>query len=100
MEERSEASDETILGAVALRYDREAMSGAPKVVAQGRGEIAASILAAAEEAGVPIQRDADLLALLSAVDLGDEIPEAAFAVVAHLVSFLWGLNEERRADRA
>ncbi len=90
MDERKEPVER----AVALRYDRDSASGAPAVVAKGRGEIAASILRAAEDAGVPIHRDADLLALLSAVELGDEIPPEVYIAVAQLVSFLWSLNEE------
>lgn len=87
---------ETPARAVALRYDGEASSGAPEVVAKGRGAIAEAILAVATESGVPIRRDADLVELLSAVELGDEIPDEAFEVVAHIVAFLWGLNEDRR----
>lgn len=82
--------------AVALRYDAEAPDGAPEVVATGRGEVAERILEVAKEAGVPIHSDGDLLSLLAAVELGDEIPVEVYAVVAELISFLWALNEERR----
>ncbi|MDB2576006.1 EscU/YscU/HrcU family type III secretion system export apparatus switch protein [Planctomycetota bacterium] len=83
--------------AVALRYDRDAAEGAPSVVARGRGEIADRILETAIEAGVPIREDKDLLELLSMVELGEEIPVEVFGAVAQLISFLWGMNEERRA---
>jgi flagellar biosynthesis protein len=83
---------------VGLAYGRDS-SGAPRVVAKGRGEVAARILAAAEEAGVPVRRDRDLVQLLAAVDLGDEIPVEAYAAVAEVLAFLWRLNDELRAER-
>ncbi|MEM6674250.1 MAG: EscU/YscU/HrcU family type III secretion system export apparatus switch protein [Planctomycetota bacterium] len=83
--------------AVALRYDADAGERAPEVVAKGRGEVARNILETAAAAGVPIREDADLLELLSIVEVGDEIPVEVYAAVAQLVSFLWSLNEERLA---
>ena len=80
-----------ILGAVALRYDREG-AGAPEVVAKGRGEVAEAILSAARDHGVPVREDRDLLELLSACELGDEIPVELYEVVAELLSFLYRLN--------
>lgn len=84
------------VGAVALRYDRDG-AGAPEVVAKGRGEVAEAILAAAHRHGVPVREDGDLLELLSACDLGDEIPVELFEVVAELLSFLYRLNGDERA---
>ena len=64
--------------AVALRYDRgssEAQGGdAPQVVAKGRGVLAERILEIAREHDVPVRSDRDLVELLSACELGDEIP--------------------------
>ena len=80
---------------VGLGYARQGTS-APRVVAKGRGEVAARILAAAEEAGVPVRRDRDLAQLLAAVDLGDEIPAETYAAVAEVIAFLWRLNAECR----
>lgn len=84
--------------AVGLTYGRDS-SGAPRVVAKGRGEVAARILVAAEEAGVPVRRDRDLVQLLAAVDLGDEVPAEAYAAVAEVIAFLWRLNAELRDER-
>jgi len=84
---------------VGLAYSRSG-PGAPRVVAKGRGEVAARILAAAEEAGVPVRRDRDLAQLLAAVDLGDEIPAEAYAAVAEVIAFLWRLNSELREGSA
>jgi len=80
-------------GAVALRYDKAA-SAAPEVVAKGKGEIAEAILSSARQNGVPVREDADLLELLSACDLGDEIPAELYAVIAELLTYLYRLNGE------
>jgi flagellar biosynthesis protein len=78
--------------AVALRYERG--SAAPRVVAKGAGRLAESIVALAAEHGVPIREDRDLVALLSAVELGDEIPPEMYAVVAELLAWLHRCNGE------
>lgn len=77
--------------AVALRYDSGG-AGAPELVAKGKGEIAEAILASARAHGVPVREDADLLELLSACDLGQEIPTELYAVVAELLTYLYRLN--------
>ncbi|MEM7306697.1 MAG: EscU/YscU/HrcU family type III secretion system export apparatus switch protein [Planctomycetota bacterium] len=79
--------------AVALRYDPQARD-APDVVAKGRGEVAERILALADEHGVPVRRDTDLLQLLSVCDVGDEIPAELYAAVAELLAYLYRLNGE------
>ena len=76
--------------AIALKYDESAV--APSVVAKGRGEIAESILALAEMHDVPVREDGDLLQLLYACDLGDEIPVDLYAAVAELLAYLYELN--------
>jgi flagellar biosynthesis protein len=51
----------------ALRYTG---TGAPRVVAAGRGHVAATILETAGEAGVPVHKDAELADALAALALG------------------------------
>jgi flagellar biosynthesis protein len=77
--------------AVALDYEPSA-HGAPRVVAKGQGELAQRIIEIARANGVAIQRDADLAALLSAVDLDQEIPPEAFAAVAEILGYLYRAN--------
>ncbi len=79
--------------AVGLRYEGDE-SSAPRVIARGRGELAERILAVAEEHGVPVRRDPDLLQLLAVSQVGDEIPTEVYGAVAQLISFLWRLNAE------
>ena len=63
-------------------------SSVPRVIARGRGELAERILAVAEEHGVPVRRDPDLLQLLAVSQVGDEIPTEVYGAVAQLISFL------------
>ena len=79
-----------------------ALTGAPgrdvsapaRIVAKGQGALADQILELAFAAGVKVREDADLLALLAACELGDEIPPELFAVVAELLAYLYRVNGE------
>lgn len=77
--------------AVALGYDMQ-KNNAPVVLAKGQGEIAARIIALAEENGIEIRQDADLLQILKAVDINQEIPIEAFAAVAEIISYIYQQN--------
>lgn len=79
--------------AVALDYAREA-GGAPRIVAKGRGELAERIIELAAEHGVPLETNADLAELLGACDVGEEIPDELYIVVAELLRYLYALNGE------
>jgi len=78
--------------AVALEHapDSEA---APRVVASGRGFTADRILEIAFAKGVKVREDADLAEMLAAVDIGAEIPFAAFAAVAEILSYIYRANQ-------
>ncbi|HHW54615.1 MAG: EscU/YscU/HrcU family type III secretion system export apparatus switch protein [bacterium] len=73
--------------AAALKYDPEE-DGAPRVVASGRGLVAENIIARAREAGLPIQEDPDLAAVLCRLELGQEIPPELYEAVARILAFL------------
>ena len=77
--------------AVALRYD-SGRDDAPRVVAKGRGAIAAQIVAIARERRVAVRRDPDLAALLGALQIDCPIPVAAFAAVAEILAHLYRAN--------
>lgn len=77
--------------AVALRYDPP-REDAPRIVAKGRGEVAAQILEIALAKGIAIREDADLVALLDAVELDMEIPLEAFIAVAEILAYLYRAN--------
>lgn len=75
--------------AVALRYDG---TGAPRVTAQGEGYVAEQILALANAHNVPLHKDANLVQLLSRLELGEEIPASLYAAVAEVLSFVYLLS--------
>jgi flagellar biosynthesis protein len=81
------------LRAAALAY--EPGHGAPRLVAKGRGEIAQRIIAAADAAGVPVHRSAELVSLLMQVDLDRHIPEALYRAVAEVLIWARGIAPER-----
>ena len=70
--------------AVALRYDG---TGAPRVTARGRGEVADRILAIAREHQIPVREDRNLVQLLALVELGDEVPAELYRAVAEVIAF-------------
>lgn len=82
--------------AVALRHDRQ-QDKAPHVVASGRGAVAERILELAFAHGVKVREDADLAEILAAVEIGQQIPLAAFAAVAEILFYIYRANERRAA---
>ena len=75
--------------AVALHYDGK---GAPRVTAKGRGLVAENILALAQQHGIPLREDPDLVNLLARLDLGDEIPAALYVAVAEVIAFAYRVS--------
>ncbi|MCD6253401.1 MAG: flagellar biosynthesis protein FlhB [Thermotogae bacterium] len=78
--------------AVALKYDTQTM-GAPRVVAKGKDLIAQRIKQIAEENGIPIVRNPSLARMLYySVELGDEIPERFYRVVAEVLAHVYTMR--------
>jgi flagellar biosynthesis protein len=75
--------------AVALHYDR---TGAPRVVAKGRGSIGAKIVELAKAHDIPIEENGVLAGALSNVELGDEIPAELYKAVAEVLIFVLRLS--------
>jgi flagellar biosynthesis protein len=75
--------------AVALHYDR---SGAPRVVAKGRGSLGAKIIEVAKAHDIPIEENEVLAGALSNVELGDEIPAELYKAVAEVLIFVLRLS--------
>lgn len=86
--------------AVALKYQQNAGSSingasakaAPKIVAKGCGTVAQEILALAEQHGILVHQDDELSKLLNQLDLGQEIPEGLYHVIAELIAFSYVLQ--------
>lgn len=73
--------------AVALKYAPG--SSAPTVVAKGRGLIAEEIIARAREHGIFVHESPELVALLSQVNLDDQIPPQLYIAVAELLAWIY-----------
>lgn len=79
--------------AAALKYDRS-KDAAPKVVAKGKGQSADNIIKIAQLHHLPIKEDADLIELLSKVELNKEVPEALYKAVAEVFSFIYKVTNK------
>ena len=75
--------------AVALHYDR---TGAPRVIAKGKGTIGAKIVEIARANDIPIEENEVLAGALSNVELGDEIPTELYKAVAEVLIFVLRLT--------
>lgn len=86
--------------AVALKYqqyegagaNQAASSSAPTITAKGHGSVAEEIIALAEQHGVLVHKDDELSKLLAQLDLGQEIPEGLYHVIAELIAFSYVLQ--------
>lgn len=78
--------------AVALKYAPG--DAAPTVVAKGRGLIAEEIISRAKEHGVYVHESPELVALLSNVNLDDQIPPALYVAVAELLAWLYRVERQ------
>ncbi|MBX3189786.1 MAG: EscU/YscU/HrcU family type III secretion system export apparatus switch protein [Labilithrix sp.] len=80
--------------ACALRYDEEGGDEAPTVVATGQGDLAARIVEAARQYGVPVLRDVPLARALIELEVGTAIPEELYEAVAEILREAWEEREE------
>ncbi len=81
--------------AVALAYGHRTT---PVVTARGRDEVAERIVEEARRQGVHVAEDPALLALLSRVDIDQEIPNEAYTAVAVVLSWVYWLRGMQPGD--
>jgi flagellar biosynthesis protein len=79
--------------AAALKYKPED-GDAPRVIAKGSGSIADRILEVAKEHKVPLKEDAQLVEVLSAIDLNREIPPELYKAVAEVLAFVYRMTKK------
>lgn len=79
---------------VAMRYQLE-KDAAPRIVAKGEGYVAERILEIAEEHGITLYNDPDLTAVLSRLDINQEVPEHLYRAIAEVLAFVYRLNEAK-----
>ncbi|MEY4123383.1 MAG: Flagellar biosynthetic protein FlhB [Pseudomonadota bacterium] len=81
--------------AVALEYGR---NKTPVVTAKGDDELARRIVDEAKRQGVYVAEDPRLLAMLSRLDVGQEIPEDMFTAVAVILAWVYWLKGMQPGD--
>jgi len=72
--------------AIALTWDGNI---APVISAQGLDSVAEQIIAVAKEHNIPFHEDAQLAQLLMTLELGEEIPEELYIVIAKVIAFAY-----------
>jgi len=77
---------------IAVALEEQPDQAAPVITASGRGFLAEQILAIAFANGVKVRTDADLVQVLSAVDVDSEIPTEAFAAVSEILAYVYRAN--------
>ena len=87
--------DKRYTQAVALEYGR---NKAPLVTAKGDDDLARRIVAEAKKQGVYVAEDPRLLAMLSRLDVGQEIPEDMFTAVAVILAWVYWLKGMQPGD--
>ncbi len=89
---------ERIQKAVALEYDL-AEDPAPRMVASGQGKVAGQILQIAFAQGIKVRADADLVEVLSVLEVDSVIPVEAYAAVGEILSYVYRANANAAAHR-
>jgi flagellar biosynthesis protein len=90
----SDADDARRRQAVGLAYQPD-KEGAPRVIAQGYGELAERIIEEAERQGVYVHNAPELVGLLMQLDLDEAIPPRLYQVIAELLVWVY---ERQPAD--
>ncbi|MCL1141659.1 EscU/YscU/HrcU family type III secretion system export apparatus switch protein [Shewanella gaetbuli] len=75
--------------AVALSFDGKT---APKVTASGKDLVAEEIIAIAKDAGIHIHQDPHLSEFLQLLELGEEVPQELYLLIAELIAFVYMLD--------
>ena len=83
------------LEALALEYG---LNKTPRVTAKGHDYLARRIIEEAKKQGVYVAEDPQLLALLSKLDVGDEIPQDMYTAVAVILSWVYWLKGMKPGD--
>ncbi len=91
----SRASSRGVREAVALAYGERP---APVVTARGHGEVADRIVQEAQRQGVHVAQDPALLAMLSKVEIDQEIPIEVYTAVAVVLSWVYWLRGMQPGD--
>jgi flagellar biosynthesis protein len=81
--------------AIALAYGKHPV---PVVTAKGEDDLARQMIEEAKRQGVFISEDPQLLALLSRLNVDEEIPRELYTAVAVILSWVYWLKDMRPGD--
>ncbi len=91
----SSGGAQPIAKAVALKHE-QGQEDVPRVVASGKGHIAEQIMQIAFDRGIKVREDAELVEILSLIDVDSPIPLEAFAAVAEILAHVYQVNAKQR----
>lgn len=83
--------------AVAIK-DASKSGRIPKIIATGEGTFADQILQIAWANNIKVREDADLIEILSAIDIDSEIPIETFAAVAEILTYVYRANANMKLN--
>ncbi len=86
----AESSPDQVLQAVALGYQPD--MPAPRILSQGRGEIAQVILDRAKALGIPTRSEPGLVAFLMELDINTWVPPELYAAVAQVLAWAYEVD--------
>ena len=81
--------------AIALAYGKHPV---PVVTAKGEDDLARQMIEEAKKQGIFISEDPQLLALLSRLNVDEEIPRELYTAVAVILSWVYWLKDMRPGD--
>ncbi|MFQ5518881.1 MAG: EscU/YscU/HrcU family type III secretion system export apparatus switch protein, partial [Mariprofundus sp.] len=79
--------------AIALSWN-PSLDEAPMLAAKGKGMLADEIIRVAEENGIPIREDSDLVQIFSLLDIGESIPPEVHTAIAEILAFIYWSNQQ------
>ena len=77
---------------IAVALEKQGGETPAKITASGRGFLAEQILEVAFANDVKVRADADLIQILAAVDVDNDIPTEAFAAVTEILTYVYRAN--------
>lgn len=84
----------TVPKTVAVALEKQDDQAPAKITATGRGFLAEQILQVAFANGIKVREDADLVQILAAVDVDNDIPTEAFTAVTEILAYVYRANEQ------
>ena len=84
--------------AVALGYEKN-QDQALKVLASGKGIIAEKIIELAKENNIPLHRDADLVEVLSVLEINEYIPLEVYSVIAEIFTYIYEEDAKKKQNK-